>query len=69
MSKDTYRAFEVTGVREFALVQIDARPGALVAIQGIGGLGHAGLYAARLGYRVAAVARGTDKADLASREG
>jgi propanol-preferring alcohol dehydrogenase len=49
-----------------ALVQIDARPGALVAIQGIGGLGHLGLqYAARLGYRVAAVARGTDKADLA----
>jgi len=53
-----------------ALQQIDARPGALVAIQGIGGLGHLGLqYAARLGYRVAAIARGTDKADLATELG
>ena len=50
-----------------ALRQIEARPGALVAIQGIGGLGHLGLqYAAKLGYRVAAIARGTDKAELAS---
>ena len=48
-----------------ALQQIEARPGALVAVQGIGGLGHLGLqYAANLGYRVAAIARGTDKAEL-----
>ena len=48
-----------------ALRQIEARPGALVAVQGIGGLGHLGLqYAAKLGYRVAAIARGTDKAEL-----
>jgi propanol-preferring alcohol dehydrogenase len=48
-----------------ALQQIEARPGALVAVQGIGGLGHLGLqYAAKLGYRVAAIARGTDKAQL-----
>ncbi|GAA4624775.1 alcohol dehydrogenase catalytic domain-containing protein [Actinoallomurus vinaceus] len=53
-----------------ALRQADARPGALVAIQGIGGLGHLGLqYARRLGYRVAAVARGTAKEDLALRLG
>jgi propanol-preferring alcohol dehydrogenase len=53
-----------------ALQQIDARPGSLVAVQGIGGLGHLGLqYAAKLGYRVAAVARGTDKADLAMKLG
>ena len=53
-----------------ALLQIDARPGALVAVQGIGGLGHLGLqYATQLGYRVAAVARGTDKADLAKQLG
>jgi alcohol dehydrogenase, propanol-preferring len=53
-----------------ALHQIDARPGALVAVQGIGGLGHLGLqYASRLGYRVAAIARGTDKADLAAQLG
>ncbi len=53
-----------------ALQQVDGPPGALVAIQGIGGLGHLGLqYAARLGYRVAAVARGTGKAALARRLG
>jgi alcohol dehydrogenase, propanol-preferring len=43
-----------------------ALPGALVAIQGIGGLGHLGIqYAAKLGYRVAAIARGGEKAKLA----
>ncbi|MFQ6391990.1 alcohol dehydrogenase catalytic domain-containing protein [Nocardia sp. KC 131] len=53
-----------------ALRQIEARPGALVAVQGIGGLGHLGLqYAAELGYRVAAIARGTDKAELAAQLG
>src|SRR5882757_2769625 len=53
-----------------ALLQVDARPGALVAIQGIGGLGHLGLqYASKLGYRVAAIARGTDKSELAARLG
>jgi alcohol dehydrogenase, propanol-preferring len=53
-----------------ALTQIDAHPGALVAIQGIGGLGHLGVqYASKLGYRVAAIARGGDKAELAKRLG
>jgi propanol-preferring alcohol dehydrogenase len=53
-----------------ALRQIEARPGALVAVQGIGGLGHLGLqYAARLGYRVAAIARGQDKAELSAQLG
>src|SRR5207245_2544915 len=53
-----------------ALRQIDARPGALVAVQGIGGLGHLGLqYAAQLGYRVVAIARGADKAELSARLG
>ncbi|WP_218135822.1 alcohol dehydrogenase catalytic domain-containing protein [Nonomuraea jiangxiensis] len=53
-----------------ALQQVAARPGALVAVQGIGGLGHLGIqYAARLGYRVAAIARGTGKAELARRLG
>ncbi|WP_443042529.1 zinc-binding dehydrogenase [Streptomyces sp. NBC_00344] len=38
----------------------------LVAIQGIGGLGHLGIqYAAKLGLRVVAVARGTAKEKLA----
>ncbi|MEY9861132.1 propanol-preferring alcohol dehydrogenase [Catenulispora sp. GAS73] len=45
---------------------IDAAPGALVAVQGIGGLGHLALqYADKLGYRVAAIARGAAKAELA----
>jgi propanol-preferring alcohol dehydrogenase len=53
-----------------ALLQTGARPGALVGVQGIGGLGHLAVqYATRLGYRVAAIARGTAKAELASRLG
>src|SRR5262249_43238623 len=45
-----------------ALQQRPVRAGALVAVQGIGGLGHLALqYARSLGYRVAAVARGKEK--------
>ncbi|MFE4549389.1 MULTISPECIES: alcohol dehydrogenase catalytic domain-containing protein [unclassified Streptomyces] len=50
-----------------ALRQLDGRPGSLVAVQGIGGLGHLAVqYAARLGHRVVAIARGTEKASLAA---
>ncbi|MFF3444307.1 alcohol dehydrogenase catalytic domain-containing protein [Streptosporangium sp. NPDC002721] len=53
-----------------ALQRAGGPPGSLVAVQGIGGLGHLGLqYAAKLGYRVAAVARGTGKEALARRLG
>jgi propanol-preferring alcohol dehydrogenase len=53
-----------------ALSQLHLRPGALVAIQGVGGLGHLGLqYASKLGYRVAAIARGSGKAELAGQLG
>ncbi|HEX6523544.1 MAG TPA: alcohol dehydrogenase catalytic domain-containing protein [Streptosporangiaceae bacterium] len=53
-----------------ALQETGARAGGLVAIQGIGGLGHLGIqYAVKLGYRVAAIARGTDKAQLAAQLG
>ncbi|MFF4653395.1 alcohol dehydrogenase catalytic domain-containing protein [Streptomyces sp. NPDC001380] len=49
-----------------ALQQGHARAGSLVAVQGIGGLGHLALqYARSLGYRVAAVARGREKEALA----
>jgi propanol-preferring alcohol dehydrogenase len=42
----------------------------LVAVQGIGGLGHLGVqYAKKMGYRVVAIARGTEKAPLAARLG
>lgn len=55
------------GVTTFnALRATAAPPGALVAIQGIGGLGHLGVqYGKKLGYRVAAIARGPEKAELA----
>ncbi len=42
------------------------RPGATVAIQGIGGLGHLAIqYAARMGFRTVAISSGADKAQLA----
>ena len=41
-----------------------AEPGDLVAVQGIGGLGHLGVqFAARMGFRVAAIVRGRGKGD------
>lgn len=47
-----------------------ARPGDLVAILGIGGLGHLGVqYAAKMGYRTVAIARGKDKEPLARQLG
>ena len=49
-----------------ALRHCGARAGELVAIQGVGGLGHLGIqFAARLGFRVVAVSRGSDKEELA----
>jgi D-arabinose 1-dehydrogenase-like Zn-dependent alcohol dehydrogenase len=43
-----------------------ARPGDLVAILGIGGLGHLGVqYAVKMGFKTIAIARGPDKAKLA----
>ncbi len=43
-----------------------AQAGDLVAVQGIGGLGHLAIqYAAKLGFRVAAIARGDGKRELA----
>ena len=47
-----------------------ARAGDLVAILGIGGLGHLGLqFASRMGFRTIAIARGKDKAPLARKLG
>jgi D-arabinose 1-dehydrogenase-like Zn-dependent alcohol dehydrogenase len=43
-----------------------ARPGDLVAVLGVGGLGHLGVqFAAKAGYRTVAIARGKDKEALA----
>jgi alcohol dehydrogenase len=47
-----------------------AKPGDLVAVLGLGGLGHLGVqYAAKSGYRTVAIARGQDKAPLAKKLG
>ena len=47
-----------------------AMPGDLVAVQGIGGLGHLGVqYANKFGYRVAAIGRGPENATLAKKLG
>jgi D-arabinose 1-dehydrogenase-like Zn-dependent alcohol dehydrogenase len=49
-----------------ALRHSGALPGDLVAVQGIGGLGHLGVqFAAKFGYRVAAIGRGAGNADRA----
>jgi alcohol dehydrogenase len=55
------------GVTTFnALRHTGAGPGDLVAVHGVGGLGHLGLqFAARQGFRTVAVNRGRDKEDLA----
>jgi len=55
------------GITTFnALRNCGAAAGELVAIQGVGGLGHLGVqFAARLGFRVVAVNRGRDKEPLA----
>jgi propanol-preferring alcohol dehydrogenase len=53
-----------------ALRNSPAKPGDLVAVMGIGGLGHLGVqYARRMGFKVAAIARGAEKAELAKKLG
>jgi propanol-preferring alcohol dehydrogenase len=53
-----------------ALRNAQAKAGDLVAILGIGGLGHLGVqYARHMGFEVAAIARGADKAELATKLG
>jgi len=47
-----------------------ARPGDLVAVVGVGGLGHLGVqYAAKMGFEVVAIARGEEKGPLAKELG
>ncbi len=53
-----------------ALRHSGAFPGDLVAIQGIGGLGHLGVqFANKFGYKVAAIGRGSENAALAKKLG
>jgi len=47
-----------------------AKPGEVVAVLGLGGLGHLGVqYAAKMGFKTVAIARGQDKAALADKLG
>jgi D-arabinose 1-dehydrogenase-like Zn-dependent alcohol dehydrogenase len=56
----TYNALRHTG----------AMPGDLVAVQGIGGLGHLGIqWASKFGYKVAAIGRGSENEKLAKKLG
>jgi len=59
------------GITTFnALRHSGAMPSDLVAVQGIGGLGHLGIqFAQKFGYRVAAVGRGPETAALAKKLG
>lgn len=53
-----------------ALRNSGARPGDLVAVLGLGGLGHLGVqYAVKMGFKTVGVARGMDKAPLARKLG
>jgi D-arabinose 1-dehydrogenase-like Zn-dependent alcohol dehydrogenase len=53
-----------------ALRNTGARSGDLVAVQGIGGLGHLGIqYACQMGFRTIAIGRGGDKQALAKKLG
>jgi D-arabinose 1-dehydrogenase-like Zn-dependent alcohol dehydrogenase len=59
------------GVTTFnALRHSGALPGDLVAVQGIGGLGHLGVqFASKFGYKVAAIGRGSENGALAKKLG
>jgi alcohol dehydrogenase/propanol-preferring alcohol dehydrogenase len=59
------------GITTFnSLRQSGARAGDLVAVLGIGGLGHLGVqFAAKMGFRTVAIARGKDKEPLARKLG
>jgi D-arabinose 1-dehydrogenase-like Zn-dependent alcohol dehydrogenase len=59
------------GITTFnALRNSGARPGDLVAVLGVGGLGHLGVqFAAKMGFKTIAIARGKDKEPLARKLG
>lgn len=59
------------GITTFnALRNSGARPGDLVGVQGLGGLGHLGVqYARAMGFEVVAISRGSDKEEFAHKLG
>ncbi|NOK38869.1 alcohol dehydrogenase [Corallococcus exercitus] len=67
MSSEDAAPLLCAGVTTYnSLRNMGARPGDLVAVQGIGGLGHLAIqYAQKFGYRTVAISRGADKRSLA----
>ncbi|KAL2257304.1 hypothetical protein VTK26DRAFT_346 [Humicola hyalothermophila] len=65
----TYAPILCAGLTVFnAIRNANIRPGETVAVQGLGGLGHLAIqYAKRMGYRVVAISRGSEK-EAAARE-
>jgi len=59
------------GITTFnALRHSGASPGDWIAVQGVGGLGHLGIqFASKFGYKVAAIGRGPENAELAKKLG
>lgn len=62
---------KIVGVTVFnSMRHMNLQPGDLVAVQGVGGLGHLAIqYAAKAGYRVVALSSGKDKEPLAKKLG
>ena len=71
ISSDEAAPLLCAGVTTYnALRNAELRAGDLVAIQGVGGLGHLGIqYARKMGFKVVAIARGAEKEELAKNLG
>ncbi len=71
LSADEAAPLLCAGITTFnALRESGASPGDLVAILGVGGLGHLGVqFARRMGFETVAIARGTAKQELAEKLG
>ncbi len=71
ISADEAAPLLCAGITTFnALRNSGARPGDVVAVQGIGGLGHLGVqYASKMGFHTVAIGRGGDKEALAKKLG
>jgi D-arabinose 1-dehydrogenase-like Zn-dependent alcohol dehydrogenase len=71
ISADEAAPLLCAGITTFnALRNAGARPGDLVAVQGLGGLGHLGVqFAHKMGFHTVAIARGAEKAPLAKQLG
>jgi len=71
LSADEAAPLLCAGITTFNVLRhSDATAGQLVAVQGIGGLGHLGIqYARQMGFRTVAIGRGADKKALAQKLG